>query len=118
LRRLDGAKCAVAFLRTASGFQSDASVSIARHEQRCQHTASTLDARIRRLYVDPGVLGSCRERPALGMMLADLAHESCDYVVLADRAGLARNRRLAQELADRIRECGALLVDANSTTNN
>jgi DNA invertase Pin-like site-specific DNA recombinase len=111
---------AVGYLRTASAGQRDGRLSLRRQRLACEEHARQLGLRLGATYADVGVSGLSESRPALDQLLRDLSRGHIRVVVVTDPARLARNRKLEDQLQDRIRRQGAAVAcpgDCPTITN-
>jgi site-specific DNA recombinase len=106
---------AVLYMRVASADQRDQSHGIAQQREICIREAERLGVVIVDEYVDAGASGNSISRSGLRGLLARVAEGTVRYVIVRDRARLARNPVDDAAIRQRLEEAGAHLVSAESS---
>lgn len=114
LRLAERSKRAVCYIRTASARTSDVRQGTERQRKACHRKALSLDAKVLEEYVDAGVSGNRSDRPGLARLFDFASKNHVDYVIVENRDRLARNPRLATELARQISQTGAEVVECEN----
>jgi site-specific DNA recombinase len=116
MRHTTSAPRAVAYLRTATR-EAGTPAKVERQLQACQSHADQLGARLTAVYTDIGVSGSRRRRPGLDRLLRELPCLRARYVIAADGARMARDRRVEAQIVRALADDGVTLVTDESLTD-
>ncbi len=107
-------RSAVLYLRVASADKHEQDGGIARQREACTREAERLGAVITGEYVDAGASGNRRNRSGLRRLLRRIAQRPVRYVIVRDRARLARNPVDDAAIRQRLDQAGASLVSAEN----
>jgi site-specific DNA recombinase len=110
-------KTAVIYLRVSTTRQVNKAYnpdgySLPAQKDDCEHKAASLDAEVLVTFIDRGETGRTADRPEFQRMLAFLAANQVDYLIVHKLDRWARNREDDILLHIRIRQSGAQLVSA------
>lgn len=111
-------RSAVLYLRVASADQQDQRDGIAQQREACIREAERLGAVITNEYVDAGASGNRMNRSGLLGLLRRVAERPVRYVIVRDRARLARNPVDDAAIRQRLDQAGARLVSANDSAGD
>lgn len=107
-------RSAVLYLRVASADQRDQRDGIAQQREACIREAERLGAVIKGEYVDAGASGNNMNRPGLLGLLRRVAERPVRYIIVRDRARLARNPVDDAAIRQRLDQVDARLVPADN----
>ncbi len=101
---------AVLYMRVASQDQRDQRNSIAEQRAACKREANRLGAVVTGEFVDAGASGNNIRRNGLQRLLRRVKERPVKYVVVRDRARLARNVADDATIRERLKQSGVTLV--------
>lgn len=104
---------AVTYLRVASIDQDDQRRNVATQRHACRGEAERLGAVVTDEFADVGASGNSKERDGLQRLMTCIAERPVQYVIVSDRARLARNWTDDVALRLRIKQAGVTLVSAS-----
>jgi site-specific DNA recombinase len=105
---------AVAYLRVASPDAKEQRRSVKRQRAACRQAAERLGVVLSREYLDLGASGNKWQREGLQRLLTDVAGGGIGYVVVSDRARLARNHTDERRIQQTLQQAGASLSFADA----
>jgi site-specific DNA recombinase len=105
---------AVLYLRVASADQHDQSYGIAQQRAVCTREADRHGVVITDEYVDTGVSGNTTNRNGLQRLLRRIVERPVKYVIVRDRARLARNQVDDAAITEHLKQSGVTLVSVSN----
>ena len=109
---------AVLYIRVASAAPQDQRDGISEQREACKRYAERLGAAITEEYVDTGASGNNMNRSGLLGLLRRVAQRAVRYVIVRDRARLARNPVDDATIRQRLDQAGARLVSADGSVGD
>lgn len=109
-----GNRRAVLYLRVASQDQHDQRYGVAEQREACTHEAERLGAVVTDEFVDAGVSGNTIHRNGLQRLLRRVVERPVKYVIVRDRARLARNAADDAVIKERLKQSGVTLVSVSN----
>ncbi len=104
---------AVIYIQGASKDPADQDDSIAMQREVCKREADNIGATVVDEFVDAGVSGNTTNRHGLQRLLKFITENSITYVIVRDRARLARNHRDDLVIRQAIEQAGATVVSVD-----
>lgn len=115
VRRGDKRRRALLYLRTASADPQDQYLAISEQRRLCERKAERIGAVIVDEYVDAGASGNNMSRSGLRGLLRRVAEGTVRYVIVRDRARLARNPVDDAAIGQRLDEARARPVSTENS---
>ena len=109
---------AVAYLRVASPGQADQRRSIDAQQAACCREAQRLGVVLVAEFLDLGVSGNAARRRGLRQLLAYVTNHPVAYVIVSDRARLARSRAADGFIRGRLQQTGVSVAAATDNDPN
>ncbi len=105
---------AVLYLRVASADQQDQHEGIGEQRAVCTREAERLGAVVTDEFVDAGASGNRMNRSGMLDLLRRVAGRPVKYVIVRDRARLARNAADDAAIRERLKQSGVTLVSVSN----